>query len=47
MIIACIFGMMAILSTGLLIVCCVHSDNISRHEEEKFKDSIENEMNKK
>lgn len=47
MIIACIIGGVAVLSTALLIVCCVHSGNISRQEEEKIKDLIKEELDKK
>lgn len=43
----CVFGVVALLSATVIVVCCVHSGNISLAEEEKFKDSIENEINKK
>lgn len=43
----CVLGVVALLSTTVIVVCCVHSGNISRAEEEKFKDSIDKEFNKK
>ncbi len=47
MIVTCIIGGFAIVSTALLIVCCVHSGNISRQEEEKIKEIQSGKMNKK
>lgn len=51
----CVLGVVALLSTTVIVVCCIHSGNISRaeeekfkdSEEEKFKDSIDKEFNKK
>lgn len=43
----CILGVVALLSTMLMMFIFVHSGNISRAEEEKFKDSIDKEFNKK
>lgn len=47
MIIACIIGGVSVLSTALLVVCCVYSGNISRQEEEKIKDLVREELDKK